>query len=53
MGPLQGKVIEDSFPMDQNCKLRTAGQLREETGPCPDHIFLLLEVRRSSQPTPV
>ena len=51
MGPLQGKVIEDLFPRDQNSKMRIARQLREEAGPCPGHIFLLLEVRRSSQST--
>ena len=28
----QGKVIGDSFPVDQISKRRTAGQLREETG---------------------
>ena len=27
-------------------KRRVAGQLREEAGPCPDHIFCILEVRR-------
>ena len=33
MGPLQGKVIEDSFPRDQNSKMRRAGRLREGAGP--------------------
>ena len=46
----QGKVIGDSFPKDQNSKIRTAGRIREETGPCPDHIFLILEVRKPPQP---
>jgi len=40
-GPLQGKVIGDSFSMDQNSKRRIAGQLREEVGPCTEHIFLI------------
>ena len=48
--PSQGKVIGDSFPTDWNSKMRVAGQLRKEAGPCPDHIFLILEVRRSPQP---
>ena len=46
----QGKVIGDSLSKDQNSKIRIAGQIREETGPCPDHIFLILEVRRPPQP---
>ena len=36
----------DSFPVDQNSKMRTARQLREETGPCSDHIVFILQVRR-------
>ena len=44
--PLQGKAIEDSFPVDQNSKMGTTGQVREGAGPCPDYIFLILEVRR-------
>ena len=28
MGPLQGKAIGDSFPMDQNSKTGIAGQLK-------------------------
>ena len=48
MGPPlpQGKVIGDSFPVDRNSKRRRAGQLREAARPCPDHIFLILIVRR-------
>ena len=42
----QHKAIGDSFPVDQNSKVRIAGQLRLEAGPCPDHIFLVLEVMR-------
>ena len=30
--------------------MRIAGQLRQEAGPCPDHIYLILEVRRPPQP---
>ena len=33
------EVIGDLFPVNQNSKIRTAGQLREEAGHCPDHIF--------------
>ena len=38
-----GKAIWDSFPVDWNSKLRIAGQLKEEAGPHPDHIFFILE----------
>lgn len=34
----QDKVIGESLPVDENSK-RTAGQLREEAGPCTDHVF--------------
>ena len=34
------------FPVDGNFKTRIAGQLREEAGPCPGHIFLSLAVRK-------
>ena len=34
----------ESFPIDCNSRRRIAGQLREESGPCPDDIFL--KVRR-------
>ena len=47
--PSQDKVIGDSFPTNWHSKMRVEGQLREEAGPCPDHIFLILEVRRSPQ----
>lgn len=40
----QDKVVGDSFSMDQKSKMTIAGQLREEA--VPDHVFLLLEVRR-------
>ena len=46
----QSKAIGDSVSVDWNSKRRIAGQLRGETGPCPDHIFLILEVRRPPQP---
>ena len=46
----QGKATVDSFPMDKNSKTRIAGQLREKPGPCADHIFLVLEVRRPPWP---
>ena len=29
--------------------MRIAGQLREEAGRCPDHVFLILKVRRAPQ----
>ena len=48
--PSQGKVVGDSFPTNWNSKIRVEGQLRKESGPCPDHIFLILKVRRSPQP---
>ena len=38
MGPRQDKAIGDSFPVDQNSKMRRTGQLKEEARPCPDHI---------------
>ena len=41
----QGKVIEDSFPVNQNSKMRIAGQLREKAGSCPDHTFLFPKSR--------
>ena len=37
---------EDLFPVDQNSKMRLTGQVREGAGPCPDHMFLILELRR-------
>ena len=48
--PPQGKAVGDSFSIDWNSKTRIAGQLREEGGPCTDHIFLVLEVRKPPQP---
>ena len=48
--PSQGKAIGDWFPVDWNSKVRKAGQLREETGPLPDHVFLTLEVKRPPRP---
>ena len=41
----EGKATWDSPPMNWNFKMRIAGQLRELSGPCPDHIFLIPEVR--------
>ena len=46
----QDKAIGDSFPIAKNSKIRRAGQLREKAGPSPDHIFLVLEVRRPPWP---
>ena len=46
MSHSQGKAIGDSFSVDQNPKMRTTGELEEEAGPSPDHIFLILAVRR-------
>jgi len=45
MGPPQSKG--ETFPVD---KMRIAGQLREEAGPCADDICLILEVRGPPQP---
>ena len=42
----QDKATGNSFPIDQNSRTRRAGQLREKAGPCPDHVFLILKVRR-------
>ena len=39
--PTQGKAVRDLFSVDLNFKTRTAGQLREEAGPCTDHILLV------------
>ena len=47
--PPQGKAIGDSLSIDQNSKTRIAGQLREEAGPCTDHIFLIPKVKRPPQ----
>ena len=49
-GTPQGKAIGDSFSIDRNSKTRIAGQLRDEGGPCTDHIFLIPKVRRPPQP---
>ena len=35
---------------DRKSKTKTAGQLREEAGPCSDHIFLVPEVGRPPRP---
>lgn len=40
----QDKAIGDSVSIDPNSKTRIAGQLREDTGCCPDHIFFFLTV---------
>lgn len=48
--PNQGKAIGDPFPIEWNSKKRIVGQLEEEAGPCPDLVFLILEVRRTSWP---
>ena len=45
-GPPRVKQFGDSFSTDQNSKMRIAGQLKEEAGPCKDHIFLVPKVRR-------
>ena len=31
-----GEAIVDSYPVDRYFKMRMAGQLSEEAGPCPD-----------------
>ena len=46
----QGEAIGHSFPLDGNSKARRAGQLRKKAGLCPDHTFLISEVRRPPQP---
>ena len=43
--PLKGKAIGISFPIDWNSK-PISGQLNEEARPWPDHIFLVLDIRR-------
>ena len=48
--PTQGKATGDSFSIDWNSKTRIAGHLREEAGPCTDHIFLVPKVRRPPWP---
>ena len=35
----------DLFLVDQNSEMSIVGQLSEEAGPCPDHVFLILQVR--------
>ena len=50
MDSQHGRAIGDSFPMDWNSKTKAAGQLREEAGPYPGHVFLILEVKRPPQP---
>ena len=50
MGSLQGKAIGDSFSTDQNFKIRIAGPLWEEAGPCSDYTFFLPEVRTPPPP---
>ena len=39
--PPPGKPIGDSFPVDRNSKMRITGQLNQEAGPCPDHVYLI------------
>ena len=46
-----GKATGDSFSADWNSKTRIAEQLREEAGPCPDPLFLVLEGRRTPDHT--
>ena len=50
MAPLQGKVIRGSSPLDWNSKTRKVGQFREKAGLCPEHVFIILEVRRPPRP---
>lgn len=50
MPTLQGKAIRGSFPADLNYRMRTAGQFRERAGPRPDHMLLILRVRRPPGP---
>ena len=45
-----GKTIGDSFLIYQNSKRRIAGQLREKSGPFPDHIFFIPQVRIPPRP---
>ena len=44
---LERKAIGDSFSSGQNSKTGVGGQLREEAGPCTDHIFLVPKVEAS------
>ena len=42
-----GRCPAPSHPIQgRYSKKRIAGRLREEAGPCPDHMFLNFEVRR-------
>ena len=45
----QGKAIGDWFSIARHSKT-IAGQLREEAGPCKDHVFLIPKVRRPPWP---
>ena len=45
-GPPRVEQFGDSFSTNQHSKMRIAGQLKEEAGPCKDHIFLVPKVRR-------
>ena len=45
-----GKPTGDSFPVDRNSKMRITGQLKQQAGPCPGHVFLIPKVRRTPQP---
>ena len=50
--PASPALQVDSLPLSHQgtLRMRMAGQLREEVTPCPDHIFLTLDVRRPPQP---
>ena len=39
----QGKAIGEPFPIEWNSQKRIMGQLEEEAGPCPDHVFPFLK----------
>lgn len=44
-GPLQGKAMEICSLWTETLR-ENSGTAMEEAGPFPDHIFLVLEVRR-------
>ena len=37
--------------MDRNSKTKIRKTIKEEVGPCPDHVFLILKVRRPPWPS--
>ena len=48
--PARVKQLEIHSLLTETPKMRAARWLREEAGPCPDHVFLVLEVWRLPGP---